>query len=70
MKVDPIWSAEAQQSIFRQLLRVSSLPGVVVDLTEVLGGQPAHIGMLATLLDGTTSLSDPDHLLDESAWRI
>jgi len=70
MKVDPIWSAEAQQSIFRQLLRVSSLPGVVVDLTEVLGGQPAHIGMLATLLDGTTSLSDPDRLLDESTWRF
>jgi alpha-D-ribose 1-methylphosphonate 5-triphosphate synthase subunit PhnH len=70
MEIDRIWKAEAQQSIFRQLLRVSSLPGVVVDFTEVLGGQPAHLGMLATLLDGTTSLSDPDRLLDESAWRF
>jgi alpha-D-ribose 1-methylphosphonate 5-triphosphate synthase subunit PhnH len=70
MKIDRIWEADAQQSIFRLLLRASSLPGAVVDLTEALDGQPAHIGMLATLLDGTTSLSDPDRLLDETTWRF
>jgi alpha-D-ribose 1-methylphosphonate 5-triphosphate synthase subunit PhnH len=70
MKIDRIWEADAQQSIFRQLIRASSLPGAVVDLTKALNGQPAHIGMLATLIDGTTSLSDPDGLLDESAWHF
>ena len=70
MKIDRIWEADAQQPIFRQLIRASSLPGAVVDLTKALNGQPAHIGMLATLIDGTTSLSDPDGLLDESAWHF
>jgi alpha-D-ribose 1-methylphosphonate 5-triphosphate synthase subunit PhnH len=70
MKIDRIWEADAQQSILRQLIRASSLPGAVVDLTKALNGQPAHIGMLATLIDGTTSLSDPDGLLDESAWHF
>jgi alpha-D-ribose 1-methylphosphonate 5-triphosphate synthase subunit PhnH len=42
----------------------------VVDLTKVLNGQPAPIAMLATLIDGTTSISDPDRLLDETAWRF
>jgi alpha-D-ribose 1-methylphosphonate 5-triphosphate synthase subunit PhnH len=70
MKIDCIWQADAPQSIFRQLMWVSSLPGVVVDLTAALDGQPAHIGVLATLLDGTASLSDPDGLLDETTWSF
>jgi alpha-D-ribose 1-methylphosphonate 5-triphosphate synthase subunit PhnH len=70
MKIERTGEVDAQQSIFRELIRASSLPGAVVDLTKVLNGQPAHLGMLATLIDRTTRISDPDLLLDETAWRF
>ncbi|MBW4475089.1 MAG: phosphonate C-P lyase system protein PhnH [Stenomitos rutilans HA7619-LM2] len=64
--VDAIWQAETQQKIFHALLNCMSLPGEIADLSHYLGKSSALVGVLATLLDGTVSLSDEDGLISKN----
>lgn len=63
--IDAIWQAEMQQKIFRALLNCMSRPGETADLKPYLGSSSALLGVAATLLDGTVSLSDEDELINE-----
>jgi len=65
LKIDMIWQYEVQQNIFRNLLRCMSLPGDIADLSQYLERSSALLGVLATLLDSSVSLSDEEQLLDE-----
>ena len=68
--LDAIWSGSAQQAIFRDLLWAMSRPGEVVHLQELCGDHRPLVGVLATLVDGTVSLADPDALIDERCWPL
>lgn len=66
-----IWSAATQQRIFRQLMNAFSYPGRIYDLHELQQescDEDLLIGILATLLDSTTSLSDPTGMLQADDW--
>lgn len=64
-----IFEPAVQQAIYRKLLWAMSLPGTVQDLGEVAAGN-AVTAVLATLLDGATTMADPDGLLDDDARRL
>lgn len=66
LKIDRIWQGETQQKIFRTLLKCMSLPGEISDLSQYLEKSSALVGVLATLLDGTVTLSDEEELLTQS----
>lgn len=70
MKIEAIWRPEVQQQIFRTLLDAMSRPGSVLDLQSQLQNSKATRGVLATLLDGSVSLSDPAQLLDSADWPL
>jgi len=70
LAIDAIWQAETQQKIFRALLNCMSLPGEIADLSPYLGNSSALLGVLATLLDGTVSLSDEDELISQQVRHL
>lgn len=70
MTIDPIWSAETQQRVFRRLLTAMARPGISSDLSDLLDSEPACKAVLATLVDGMAPLSDPNQMLDERAWQF
>lgn len=47
-----------------------SRPGTICDLSEHIGHESAAVGVLATLLDNSTTVGDPDELLDDQAWAL
>jgi alpha-D-ribose 1-methylphosphonate 5-triphosphate synthase subunit PhnH len=55
------------QALYRRLLHATAYPGHVADLSLESGGLPAWQALLQCLLDGASSLSDPDRLLDGRA---
>lgn len=59
----PVWQPQAQQVAFRQLLSAFSYPGRQVTIE---GGV---LQVLATLVDTSTSLADPEELLDADQRR-
>lgn len=63
-----VWSAATQQRIFRQLMNAFSYPGRVYDLQDICQ-EDVLIGILATLLDSVTGLSDPAGLLQADDWE-
>lgn len=67
--IEPIWQAPVQQQVFRQLLDAYSYPGKVQTLADTLPAA-AYQAVLATLLDGTSSLCDRDGLLDAAQWSL
>ena len=67
---EPIWRADRQQRMFRDLLQAVSFPGRIQDLSPQLQGAPAYRGVLATLVDGAVFLSDPHRLLDDTDWPL
>lgn len=67
--IEPIWQAPVQQRVFRQLLDAFAYPGRVQTLADTLPAAAYH-ALLATLLDGTTSLCDPHGLLDATQWPL
>lgn len=67
--LEAIWGPEAQQRVYRGLLQAMSYPGEVIDLSGPLERAPAILGVLAALVDNTTTLADPDGLLDADTRR-
>lgn len=55
-----VWHPSVQQAAFRQVMQAYARPGMVQRLPA-----DAQMLALATLLDGATSLADPDRLLGE-----
>jgi alpha-D-ribose 1-methylphosphonate 5-triphosphate synthase subunit PhnH len=61
--LEPIFTPNVQQAVFRDLLKAQSYPGLPVALTPAIHGICAHRAVLAALLDGEVSLADPLNLL-------
>lgn len=66
MKIEAIWQAETQQVLFREILEAMARPGTVRNLAGHLAGASALRGLLATLMDGATTLADPHGLVHEA----
>lgn len=60
---DAIFRPFAQQRVFRQLMDCFAYPGHIAELEH-----EALRAVLATLLDGETSLADPDRLVAPEDW--
>lgn len=58
-----IWQPAQQQQLFRSLLDAFSYPGRI----QTCKTEPS-LALLSALLDGQTTLSDPQDLLPESIW--
>jgi len=70
INLDPIWEEAVQQQVFRGLLTAMSRPGQVVDISEHLAGHPTFLVVLATLVDGMVSLSDPHKVIKPEFWPL
>lgn len=70
MTSERIWRADAQQRMFRELVEAFSRPGAVRDLTDWLAGILAQRAVLATLMDGETTLADPHARLGAADWSL
>lgn len=70
MTSDPFLSAETQQRVFRRLLTAMARPGMALDFSDLLDSAPVYQAVLATLVDGTVLLSDPNGLLDARCWQF
>lgn len=70
MTIDPIWTPETQQRVFRRLLSAMARPATLWDLSDIHGSDPSWKAVLATLVDGSVNLSDPHGLLDERSWQF
>ncbi|MEZ5584840.1 MAG: phosphonate C-P lyase system protein PhnH [Candidatus Competibacteraceae bacterium] len=63
LEVASIWKPAVQQRNFRALLAAMSRPGQVKPILRAEDDNNAAIAVLATLLDGSVTLADPDGLL-------
>lgn len=70
MKTEHIWQADGQQRVFRELVEAFSRPGDVRDLTPWLDGATAQRAVLATLMDGETTLADPHARIAAADWPL
>jgi len=70
IEVASIWQPDIQQHNFRALLAAMSHPGQVKPILSAEDDNAATTAVLATLLDGTVSLADPDRLLDDNEWPL
>jgi alpha-D-ribose 1-methylphosphonate 5-triphosphate synthase subunit PhnH len=61
-----IWQPSMQQQLFRSLLDAFSYPGRIT--TCATPDTPSWLALLSTLVDGQTTLADPQQLMDESIW--
>lgn len=69
LNVAKIWTPEHQQHTFRSILEAMSRPGMVQAIAS--DQQSDTLGaVLATLLDGTVSLADPESLIEAAAWPM
>ena len=66
MKTKSIWQADVQQRVFRELIEAFSRPGDIRDLCACVDGAAAQRAVLATLLDGETTLADPHGQIAEA----
>jgi alpha-D-ribose 1-methylphosphonate 5-triphosphate synthase subunit PhnH len=66
LEMEAIWQAITQQQNYRVLLEAMSRPGSRQALHGVTESSGAAVAVLATLLDGSVSLSDPQGLLSET----
>lgn len=60
-----IWQPLLQQQLFRGLLDAFSYPGRIT--TCAAPGTPSWLALLGALVDGQTTLADPQQLMDESS---
>jgi alpha-D-ribose 1-methylphosphonate 5-triphosphate synthase subunit PhnH len=67
---EPIWQAEVQQLVFRELVECFSRPGKVRDLLDNDSTSNASLAVLATLVDGETTLADPHAQIVSSDWPL
>lgn len=70
MDAENLWQGSVQQSIFRELLESFSRPGEVRDLTDWINGTSARRIVLATLMDGETTLADPHGIIAPQDWPL
>lgn len=70
MQAENIWRADVQQCVFRDLVEIFSRPGKVQDLASCNDLAIAHYAVLASLLDGETTLADPHSLLVNADWPL
>ena len=70
MKPYSIWQGSVQQSIFRELVEAYSRPGQVRDLTDWINGENARRVVLATLMDGESTLADPHGMIPDEDWPL
>ena len=68
--IDPIWTPAVQQQVFRHVLDAFAHPGTAFDLSGLSARLPAHLAVLATLLDRQTTLANPGKLLDPAYWPL
>jgi alpha-D-ribose 1-methylphosphonate 5-triphosphate synthase subunit PhnH len=61
-----IWQPLLQQQLFRGLLDAFSYPGRITACAAT--NTPSWLALLSALVDGQTTLADPQQLLDESIW--
>lgn len=69
-KTESIWQGSIQQSIFRELVEAFSRPGEICDLTRWIEGATAQRAVLATLMDGEATLSDPHNQITAADWSL
>jgi len=62
---EDIWHPARQQQLFRRLLDAFSFPGRIQ--IGPLSSEP-WLALLSTLVDGQTTLSDPQDMVDEFDW--
>lgn len=70
MKAESIWQADIQQRLFREFVEAFSRPGEVRDLARWIAGTTAQRAVLATLLDGETTLADPHGKIAVADWPL
>lgn len=71
LKVDPIWQADVQQQNYRALLQAMSRPGTLQPLVGIdQQGHAAAKAVLAALVDGEVTLSDPLGMIDADDWPL
>ena len=69
-QTERVWQADTQQRVFRELVEAFSRPGRVRDLADGLAGTAAQRAVLATLMDGETTLADPHARLGAADWPL
>ncbi|WP_299176384.1 phosphonate C-P lyase system protein PhnH [uncultured Neptuniibacter sp.] len=70
LELASIWKPEVQQQNYRSILEAMSRPGRIQNITFSQSDSDAMTAILATLLDGEVSLSDPDKLLNIDDWPM
>ena len=70
MKTDAIWQADVQQRVFRHLVESFSRPGEVQDLNHCMEADNAQLAVLASLMDGETTLADPHAQIAAAHWPL
>lgn len=61
-----IWQPMMQQQLFRGLLAAFSYPGRITPCAAP--DTPSWLALLGALVDGQSTLADPQQLLDEACW--
>lgn len=70
MNIEPIWQADIQLRVFREVTEAFSRPGNIRDLTQYVGTCDARRAVLATLMDGETTLADVHDQVAASDWPL
>ncbi|MCU4335455.1 phosphonate C-P lyase system protein PhnH [Acinetobacter pittii] len=70
MNLKPIWQAQVQQQVYRELLDAFSYPGKVKILVPLIAEGDAIDAVLATLLDGESRLADTTGRLSTAQWSL
>lgn len=70
MQAETLWQGSVQQTIFRELLAAFSRPGEVRDLSAWVEQTTAQRLVLATLMDGETTLADPHATIAAADWPL
>lgn len=70
MKTESIWRADVQQRVFRELVQAFSRPGDIREIGHYVDGAVARRAVLATLMDGETTLADPHGQIAPADWPL
>lgn len=66
MNASGIWLPQMQQKLFRGLLAAYSYPGRITACADQ--NAPAWLAIVSALVDGETTLADPQQLLSDAWW--
>jgi len=70
MQTENLWHGNVQQQVFRELVEVFARPGEVRNLSPWVEGSTALRTVLATLMDGETTLADPHGRIAAADWPL